>query len=321
MTDRISRPIPSEPSVGLMAGEIFLLRDDFENRIIPYQQRREAYPLTVAGTEQNSVLRSLSLDPGDWRPEDFIRAIASRLLTELEVWIEVVPNPNQGGDVAFHLFPVAQVRRTSSGSLVQILPVRTELPAGYPDDEAWGQSVELDSDRMVHVSLPSEYPKRLLQQVFVELSEIVSAIAPPWALQQMAGQRPDAPRFDVAQAERIERQRILQVASPIGWTARESYRSQPWRITCYNYLFRELRFLHFVASVRERAETALREVLDIAEGPCGFTASVTAHGIYTPEEIWNFIEDFLMGNLPFKRAREIIYQEVSDSAPIQSRTI
>ena len=305
----------------LMAGEIFFMRDDFENRIVPYRQRREAYQLTVAGTEQNSVLRSLSLNPGHRGPEDLIRAIASRLLAELEIWIEVVPNPDQGGDVAFRLFSVAQVQRTSSGNLVQILPAHTDLPAGYPDDEAWGQSVELDLDRMVHVSLPSEYPKRLLQQVLIELSEIVSAIAPPWALQQMAGQRPNAPRFDQAEADRIERQRILQVASPIGWTAREFYRFQPWKITYYNYLLRELRFLHFVASVRERAETALREILDIAEGPCGFTASVTAHGIYTPEEIWNFIEDFQSGDLPFKRARGIIYQEVSDSSPIQSRPI
>lgn len=304
-----------------MSGEVFLLRDDFNNRIVPYRQRNEGYQLTVDGIEQDSVVSSLLLDPDDWGPEDFIRAIASRLLTELEVWIEVVPNPAQGGDVPFRVFTAARVQRTSSGGLVQVLPARADLPTWYPDDDAWGQSVELDPNRMVHVTLPPQYPRRLLKRVLIGVSEVVSAMAPEWALQQMVGQRPNTPRFDQAEAERLERQRLLQVASPIGWTAREFYRLQPWKITYYNYLFRELRFLHFVASVRERAEIALRNILDITGELCGFTSSVTAYGIYAPEEIWNFIGDFQSGNLPFKRAREIIYQEVSDSVPIQRRTI
>ena len=332
MTRRLSRPIPIEYIARFesppdqQAYETYLLHNDFSNSIIPYQSRRNAYWTSGNGIRNDLVETSLELDW--WNrvesgSEGFIRIITSLLFSNHEVWIEIVPNSSEESeenDSLFRVFIVFGVQQDSSGKLIQKFPANWVRPDSYPEDEAWGQSIELDSSRMVHVLLPEEYSKRILRGILDELAVIVPALAPEWAFQQMTGQRPGAPRFGQNEASRIEKLRKLQVASPIGWVARENYSRQPWEITYYYYLLRELRFLHFVASMRECAEIALRQVLDISGKLCGFTASVTANGVYTPDDISGFIEEFQSGNLSFARVHEIIFQEAGDTSTPQSRT-
>ena len=310
MTKHLSRPIPSEPIVSPLAREISMLRDDFNDRIVPYRQNRRAYNISVTGKRPDQVNRSLALNRHNSGIENFIRTITSTLLLHQDVWIEIVPNSNRESDILFSLFIVAGINRDSSGTLIQELPPHSTLPEGYPEDESWGQSVILDETRMVHISLPISYPGQVLKQVLIDLTEVNSALEPEWAFQQMIGQLSNAPRYDISEADRIKRLRILQVSSPIGWNAREDYRYQPWQINYYYYLLRELRFLHFVSSMRERAEIGLRDILEIAGQLCGFTASFISHGIYTPQEISNFIEEFKSGDLSFKDVRRIRSQEV-----------
>jgi len=73
--------------------------------------------------------------------------------------------------------------------------------------------------------------------------------------------------------------------------------------------WRELRFLHFRASMRERAEEALRCVLALASERRGFEGSVTANGLHTPSEVRGFIEEFERGELAFSAVNDIIFEK------------
>lgn len=320
MTERLSLPLHSKPFVPLFAREIQMLRDDFRNRIVPHRQNREAYVLSANSVRSYIVDKSLALDWHNIGVEHFIRTVGTLLLTEQEAWIEIVANSREDSDKLFHIFPVAGVRRNSSGMLIQELSQSVTLPDWYPGDKTLRDSVELDPSRMVYVPLPEEYPRHLIKHILTELAEIVSPL-PDWTLERMVGQLPNAPRLDYAEAFRMEKHRVLQITSPIGWAARENYGPQPWEITYYYYLLRELRFLYFVSTMRRSTETALRRVLDIAGELCGFTASVTSYGIYTPEEVCSFIGKFKSGDLTFTAVKEVIYQEFSDSSEVQQRSI
>ena len=321
MTRRLSRPFVSKPVVSPMDFQIHLLTQDFDLKVVPYRQNLETYRLSVEGAQPHLVNRSLALGWNDWGIEHFVRTVASALLMDQDVWIEVVPNCGEEPEGLFDVVMVAGVRHNSSGILIQELTPFAMLPEWYPEDEPWDQPVTLDSSRMVHVSLPEAYPRKLLNRVLLDLAEVNSALAPEWVMQQMVGELPDAPRFDQKEASRLERHRIFQVSLPIGWPARENLRYQPWEITYYYYLLRELQFLHFVSSMRERAEVALRQVLDVAGGLCDFTTSITTHAICAPEEVRSFIGKFKKGELSFETVGEIIYQDASVTSLIEERAI
>ena len=322
MTRRLSRPFVSKPVVSPMDYQIQLLTQDFNLKVVPYQQNLETYRLSIEGAQPHLVNRSLALG---WNnrggTKHFVRTVASALLMDQEVWIEVVPHCGREREELFRVVMVAGVRKDSSGTLIQELTPFATLPEWYREDEPWDQPVTLDSSRMVHVSLPEAYPRKLLNRVLLDLAEVDSALAPEWVMQQMAGELADAPRFDQKKASRLERHRIFQVSLPIGWTARESLHYQPWEITYYYYLLRELQFLHFVSSMRERSEVALRQVLDVAGGLCDFTTSITTHGICAPEEVRSFIRKFKKGELSFATVKDILYQEASANSLVKERAI
>ena len=93
------------------------------------------------------------------------------------------------------------------------------------------------------------------------------------------------------------------------------------QVSEYYYHLRELWFLRFVASMRARAEEALCEVLALASQACGFTASVTAQGIYTPEEVEEIIRQFEAGELTFSAVLDIVWEEAKGDTPVKGREI
>ena len=310
MMNRLSRPIPGGHGLWNLGSQAHLMEQDYRNYVVPHLNGGEAYRLRVNGTTRQSVQTALSIDRGArGGPGGFIRVVASLLLNNKEVWLEVASSAEEESTRQFQVFIVNGVREEPSVRVTQELPPRGELPDWYPEDEAWGQTVELDPDRMIHIPMPEAYPKDLIGSVMSELAEISTFPTPDWARRQMIGQYPGAPRFDHAEAYRIERLRILEAALPIGWTAREAFLSQSSRVmSYYYYLLRELRFLHFVASMRERAEVGLVQVLQIAGERCGFSVNVTTHGVITPAEVCGIIGAFESGSLSFAAVREIKYQ-------------
>ena len=163
------------------------------------------------------------------------------------------------------------------------------------------EKIELDDERMVHVRLPNQYSNSLLEAIVKDLVEIDSnySLATAWFMEQTTGQRTDAPTFDVGEAARVRRLRILQTTLPIGWTAGEIYYGENRHLSDYYCYWRELRFLHFRSSMRERAEKALKQVLTVAGEECGFEAHVTARGLYTPTEVEEVINGYEAGHTFF----------------------
>ena len=124
----------------------------------------------------------------------------------------------------------------------------------------------------------------------------------------MTRQRSSVPAFDPGEASRARRLRILQATLPIGWAAREVYYGESRHLGDYYYFWRELRFLHFKSSMRERAEKALQQVLTFAGERRGFEAHVTARGLYTPAEVGAIIKKYEAGDIPFSEATDIIFE-------------
>ena len=309
MTNRLSRPVPNERGVSYLGSQAHFLVEDFDRNVVPYLKGGDAYRLKASGIPTQSVYGSLAIDRDARDLVDFIRTIASLLLIDRDVWLEVAISSKQESATQFQVCIVNGVHQEASGRIVQKLPSRDDLPAWYPEDEAWGQTVQLDPDLMVNIALPELYPEGLIQSVMSELAKIGTLPTPEWALKQLVGQYPGTPRFDLAEAYRIQRLRILEVSSPLGWAAREGLLSHSAQeMSYYYYLLRELRFLHFVASMRERAEAGLVKVLEIAGERCGFSTTVTAHGVLTPTKVCNLIRSFESGSLSFAAARDIKYQ-------------
>ncbi len=308
----LSHRVFSQPKCWIPSAQTDLLYQDFSNRVVPYRHDPKAYALSAEGVSPRQIEECLTLGRHGWKLDGFLRRVASSLLTRHEVWLEVAFGDVGRDGAPFAVFEVDGVSRASAGHLVQAPPNRDELPDSVRWDGSWEKEIELDAARMVHVSLPAAYASETLFQVVHDLAEIDSSLLPPWAMAQMAGQRPDAPRFDVKEADRTERLRIAQAALPIGWTARETFFAPNTRTTDYYRSWRELRFLHFRSSMRARAEGALRRVLVIAGKECGFTASVMAHGVYTPDEVQGFIQRFEAGHLTLSTVSDIQFERVAD---------
>lgn len=292
------------------------LLEDFHSRVVPYRHDPEPYVLSTEGAESREVDRALSLG-GESGLDGFLRAVASRLLTRHEAWLEVVFEEGREHRAPFTVVEVDGVERTPDGALVQQLPPADELPAWYRDRDGWGAALELDPQRMVHTRLPDSYSSALLMQVVRDLAEIELNPFPDWAMDQWPPGRQDPTPYDANKATRTRQLRLAQAALPLGWTAREIYLGPNRAVSDYYHDLRELRFLHFMASLRSCAEEALRQVLVLAGERCGFTASVTAFGVHTPREVEARLQQFKDGALPFAGLNDILFEIGPGLAPQQ----
>lgn len=325
MTDRRSRWFPSDakPKSWSSSTETDLLEQDFYDQVIPIRHRREAYELSTQGIPVHQVAAALSLGDYAWELEGFLRAVASRLLTHHEVWLEVTFEDGNGDRTPFQVWEVDGVRQTKEGNLIQELPSLHELADWSWDrgDDEWEEEIELDADRMVQVLPPDAYPSHLLMQVVRDLAEIDPNMMPAWVMDQWTGRRQDAPAFDVSEADRTKRLRIIQAALPIGWTAREIFLGADMQVSDYYHYWREFRFLHFRASMRERAEEAARQVLALASERCGFSASVTAHGLHTPQAVEELMHKFKAGKLAFSEMHDLTFERGTSTQSEQMRVL
>ena len=316
MTWRQTRPIPAAAKAGFH-GQFFLLYQDFHNRVVPSHSRSPGvYRLSSDDESPQRIVDSLCLRP-DHRPQldHFLQYVALKLFTLLEVWIEVA-FPDDDGPTPFAVFDANGIQRTRSGGLIQALPrqpTADQAPEWTRALGGWGTNIELDEKRMVHVTMPEAYPEKVFSKVVKDLSEVAPNVARPWVLEELSSQKPGGPLFDFGEADRTERLRILQATLPIGWAAREGILGEKSRISHYYDLWRQLRFLHFRASMRQRAEEALRDVLTIASERRGLSVEVRAHGVYTPEHVQAIIKRFEAGELDFETAWDIIYERAGDS--------
>ena len=280
------------------------------------------YRLSSEGESPQRIVNSLSLRP-EYRPrlDHFLRDVALKLFTHYEVWIEV-GFPDDDGPTPFAVYDADGIQRTGSGGLIQALPsmpTADKAPEWMREMGDWDTNIELDEERMVHVTMPEQYPEKVFSKVVTDLSEVASSVARPWVLEELRSQKPGGPLFNIGEADRTERLRILQATLPIGWTAREGILGEQSRISHYYDLWRKLRFLHFRASMRQRAEQSLRDVLTIASERCGFSVEVEAHGVYTPEQIQTIIKQFEAGELDLESAWDIVYERVEPGYSDQRR--
>ena len=301
--------------------ETDLLDQDFNTRIVPYRDKPEPYTITSEGMKWYKVNESLGLVSSRSGVREFIRVIASRLLVSHEAWLEVSYNGHSTNSAPFTVDLVDGVTQTATGGLVQRLPDKSEVPQLYTDIK-WETEVELDPTRMIHVSLPGDYPSKLLSKVIRSLTEIREDVVPKWVEERMFGQDIQGTQFDIREFNRTKQLRIAQVALPIGWTARQIYFSPNQQVgTPYFHYWRELKFLHFLSSMRERAEEALRRALTIAGESCGFTASVTTNALYAPSEVEDIIRRFEQGEIPISEVSNIILEENKDAEKRSRRVV
>ena len=296
-----------------------MLYDDFRNRVLPHWNRGAVYVLSAENIAERLVEEALDIDRGSPGVDPFIQSVSRGLLRSHEVWIELILDDSGKDQPPFRVCEVNGVKRTAAGGLIQVIPDKAELPEWFQVKGPSKQVLELDPDLMVHVTLPQAYPSELLRGVVGALGEVKPFVSPKWAIEQSAGISSDAPRFDANEADRTNRLYVLQAAQPIGWAARESLLGESRQINEYYLDWRELHFLHFVASMRECAESGLREVLKLAGRLCGFTASVTANGVYTPEEVRGYMRQFQAGELSLSAVDELIFQRTITAESRQRR--
>ena len=315
MTSRKSVPVLATPLVTSESLEINMLYEDFRNRVVPYRNNPKAYFLSVSEVPAQDVERGLSLGINSRGVDEFVRRVACSLLRGDDVWIELVGVNEASESLPFRICEVIGVTRTADGRLVQQISDESHVAEWYQCDDIARGSVDLDEDTMIQVVAPEDYPGNTLKGVFAALAEIRPLSSPEWAMQKILGNRPASPSFDVDDAYRVHRLRTLQAALPIGWTAREVLLGDRCQINEYYYFWRELRFLHFLASMRECAESGLREVLTLAGKLFGFSASVTGNGLYRPEDICVFTRRFEAGELGFGAVTDIILERADRSRP------
>ena len=321
MTSRNSRWFLHEPKMWLNSPQTYLLLDDFNLHLVPHRSEGDAYELSVCapkGISSGRIKEAISLWDNSTGADSFVSALASTLLTEHEAWLEVIFKPDDRDGLPFRPLLVHGVRKTATGNLIQEMPTLESTGSlDYPHQggaERQIETIELDERRMVHACLPAKYSSKLLKKLVEDLVEVDTndILTSPWVIEKMTEQRGNAPAFDPSEATRTQRLRIAQAALPIGWTAREIYYGENRHLGEYYYYWRELRFLHFRSSMRERAEGALRKVLTLAGEECGFEAYVTARGLFTPTEVEGIISEYEAGEIPFSKMNDIIYE--SDSS-------
>ena len=326
MTSRTSRWFPHEPKMWLHSTQTYLLLEDFNLYVVPHRNKGDAYELSVQGISSSQIKEALSLWNSGRGADSFVSAVASTLLTEHEAWLEVIFKPDDRDGLPFRPLLVHGVRKTATGSLIKEVPtLESSGSSNYPhqgEPERQFQTIELDEGCIVHVCLPDKYPSGLLKKLVEDLVEVDANdnIMPPWVMEKMTGQRRNAPAFDSGEATRTQRLRIAQATLPIGWTAREIYYGENRHLGDYYYYWRELRFLHFRSSMRERAEKALQQVLTFAGGECGFEAHVTARGLYTPTEVEEIINKYEAGDIPLSAVNNIMF-ESANSAQFSERIL
>ena len=307
-----------------------MLEQDFSTRIVPYRNGpdADAYVLSAEGASVSSIERSLALGSG-MGVDNLVRRTALRLFADREAWLEVafgdegerdgVPPEFRGA--GFRLFEADGVRRTAAGALVQDVMAPDDLPPGYRHEGAWEPKAALDAERMVQASLPGEYPVATLVQVFGDLAAIGAEGEPDWLMQRAVDPPTGAAAVDAGEFHRTQRLSIIQSTSPIGWPARDAFYGPHGQLGEYYRLWRELRFLHFIASMRASAEDALRRVLALAGARCGFSASVTAYGVRTPHEVEEVMHGFEAGKHPLSEAIRIAYERPGDGEQPMPREV
>ena len=324
MSERRSYPVPPDstawepPTPSCMLERLY---QDVDHRLIPNTTQTNPYELSSEPLPWYLVARSLRIDDQLQDVDDFIRSVSMRLLMYHEVWIEIVMYDQTRDEAPFRVYEVNRVKRIKSGQLIQHIPDRSELARWTESGQEWPEYVELDADQMVRVQLPDAYPSELLRRVMTELANIEPLLPPSWVYRQVDGTMPNASIYNVNEAEWNSRLLTLKVSDPIGWTAREGLRGPGRRLNDYHYTLRELRFLHFIAALRQSAEQALREVLDIAGNLCGFEASVTANYVYSPEDVCELITQFEQGAITLTESLDIIFQRDTDVNPSQRRVV
>ena len=310
MTGRSSQWFMREPEDWVRSPQAMLMLRDFDLQVVPYRMNGDAYRLSAQGMSSTDINRSLELGRHGKGVDGFVRTVANGLITGHEVWLEITFGDDEQGHPFFRVFPVYGVKQESSGRLVQRVPGRNRPSLPESDQSIQTVEIELNSERIIGVSLPDDYPSNLMTEVVNGLAGAGTSfdLLPNWVKEQMAGQRRDAPHYDSAAVIRTERLRIIQAASPIGWTAREIYFGDGRHLGDYYYYWRELRFLHFTSSLRACAEKMLLRVLTLAGTRCGFTTQVTAVGLYLPSEVEALISRFEAGEIAFTSINEIIFE-------------
>ena len=308
MTRRCSVSIPKLATNWHDSFHTHMLLQDFNSRVTSSFADPRAYELNSACRPSYEIERGLTLDHRHAGVSDFITGVATRLLTDQEVWIEVFIDDRHAADSPFQLAEVNGVKRIKAGTLVQEIPERTHLPEWFDVEYEDNQRVELDPSRMIQVVMPESYPSKAIQRVVRELSEVGTSLVPDWFLEQLREHKASTTQFDAKETSRTSRTIALRAAMPIGWATREATQTGSRLVNDYYYFLRELRFLHFVASMRESAEAALRQVLGIASDLCGLEVSVTAHGSLAPEQINAYIRQLELGQVSFDDLAYVIYE-------------
>ncbi|RJQ08845.1 MAG: hypothetical protein C4558_07255 [Dehalococcoidia bacterium] len=269
--------------------------------------------------QQWALEESLSLSYQDSGADDFVRDVARRLFVDHEVWIELAvdagraPEPRRGGMTRERLFEVAIVHGLAedpvSGRKRQVLPRAEDIPPHYSIDYGGVTDVDLSAARLIHVELPSRYSGDELDEMFRELGAIPEKLTPDWVDAKWMGMDADAPTFDVQEHIRLRDLLALQATHTIGWTAREIFMGDRRVLNDYAHFERELRFLHFRASLRAQAEEALVQVLGDAAAVLGLPLEAYADGVLTPAQVEDALDRFRRGALPFSEVSDLMFEK------------
>ena len=325
MTSTHSRRILAKTVSWVDSLDSGMLFEDFTNLAVPYLINNQAYSLTSKGIDPYEIERALSFDFDGSGVDGFIRGVATRLLTNRELWLEVIvgteANPREAIDEGnFYVWEVVGAKKTEDGRIFQQPLDKGSQPDWFEAESNWTDPLVLNPDRIVHVSLPNRYSRRTLNRVIDELAEIPSTSTPDWTMGKITGTNPSAPDVDVTEIRRISALRVLQITQPIGWPARQRLLAPHQDINPYYLARRELQFLHFIASMRERAEKALVEILQILSGIFMFSAGVTTTGVPTPNDMCGFLRNLETGHLSYSEINDITYPR-GDAAHLGHRTL
>ena len=75
------------------------------------------------------------------------------------------------------------------------------------------------------------------------------------------------------------------------------------------------------STVQAHGDEALRRALAFAGARCGFSASVTAHGVHTPHEVEEVMRGFEAGKIPLSQAERIAYESLGDGEQPMPRQV